>query len=231
MEIRLESDKHKLFLSIIMVFWLVIAGRGYANETPAYIDTTPAVRTSPNYLVILVHGINSSSRFYCGKDVGGGKGENGSELINEPDDGADYGDLKGYLENNLGLKGYVYSYTFSQRDGHIDLMARELGDPNWDNKAYLEGGWLNLKNAADIAPIKTKITDTINGEKTGRGNSWFKQAREDFIAWFSDKKKNINNPTGRPPTEAEIPHKYILVSHSLGGSSNNVHRVSLSGMW
>lgn len=45
---------------------------------------------------------------------------------------------------------------------------------------------------------------------------WLDKARNDFIA---------NNP-GKP-----IPSKYILIGHSMGGTSNNVHRVSLSGMW
>jgi len=65
--------------------------------------------SSPNYLIILVHGSNQTSRFFCGKDVGGQKGEEGSDLNEEPNTDVDFGDLKGYLENDLGLKGYVYS--------------------------------------------------------------------------------------------------------------------------
>ena len=93
-------------------------------------------KTSPNYLVILVHGVNTTRAVFMGQ------GENGSNVSELSPDEKDYkfGDLKGYLEKSaseggLGLKGYVYAYTFSERDGHIDLMAKELGDPNWDNKA------------------------------------------------------------------------------------------------
>jgi len=59
---------------------------------------------SPNYLIILVHGINSSSRVFVGQDKGGGKGSEGSDLTYEPKEKDDFGDIKGYLENNLGLK-------------------------------------------------------------------------------------------------------------------------------
>lgn len=195
------------YIVLIISYVLIVQAMVYADQLE--------IQSSPNYLIILVHGINSSSRLFVGADRGDGKGEMGGEIANEPDDNSDFGDLKGYLENNLGLKGYVYSYTFSQRDGKIDLMARELGDPNWDNKAYIEGGWKYLKNAADIPPRKTKITDMINEEHQFKGNSWFKQAREDFKSWYASRQHPKIDPKDVP--ESVIPNKYILIAHSLGG--------------
>ena len=150
-----------------------------------------------------------------------GKGENGSDISELSEDekvkDCTASDLKGYLENTLGLKGYVYAYTFSERDGHIDLMAHELGDPNWDNNVIRIGGTMHYHpRGKDIEAKYTKITDSINGEKTGRGNSWIKQAREDFKGWYAE---NVLHKPGHQELvpESVIPKKYILVAHSLGG--------------
>ncbi|MBI5699244.1 hypothetical protein HZC35_02900 [Candidatus Saganbacteria bacterium] len=164
----------------------------------------PVTNPSPGYLIVLVHGINTTHRVFIGN------GEKGSDITGIPkEERYSFGDLKGYLENTLGLKGYVYAYTFSERDGKIPLEGKELGDPNWNNMASTIGGTLHLGS----------VGRSIDNKATGitKGNSWLKQAREDFIDWFKDKKRNPNNPTGRPPIEAEIPSKYIIIAHSLGG--------------
>jgi len=192
----------------LIFLFIFLISTGLSSVCAEQIET----KSSPNYLIILVHGINSTHRIFMGK------GENGSDVSKIPEDERyPYGDLKGYLENNLGLKGYVYAYTFSERDGRIELMANELGNPNWDNKAATIGGTLN--HAIMGKPINkeaTGITDIVNGVRTGQGNSWFEQAREDFIQWFKTKGPGKDRVI-KDPLPQEIPQKYILISHSLGG--------------
>ncbi|OGC13706.1 hypothetical protein A3D23_03210 [candidate division WOR-1 bacterium RIFCSPHIGHO2_02_FULL_53_26] len=179
-------------------------------------------KTSPNYLIILLHGINTPGFVFKGH------GENGSDINNIPDNMKGFGDLLGYLRKNLGLDGYVYYYTFSQRDGHISNLARELGDRNHNNTAY-QGSIMNHKGLADQPDIypsdrtyahlgyPAQINDLVNNIHTGKGNCWLEQARQDYIKWFQSDTNKINNPTKRPPTDAEIPQKYILIAHSMGG--------------
>ena len=210
-----KSDKKQWLIVLTIALLVTFSKAALPDESPAYLNTGRIIQqTSPNYLIILVHGINSTRAAYMGK------GENGSDISELSEDekvkDSTSSDLKGYLENVLGLKGYVYAYTFSERDGHIELMAHELGDPNWDNNAIRMGGTLHHHpNGKDIEAKYTKITDTINGEKTGRGNSWFKQAREDFKRWYAKEVLKTDDITVVP--ESVIPNKYILVSHSLGG--------------
>lgn len=64
------------------------------------------IKASPNYLVILVHGIASGK--------GAFEGEAG---------------LKKSIEDTLGLKGYVYAYDFLNKRGSIIDNAAQLGNP------------------------------------------------------------------------------------------------------
>ncbi|MFC1496823.1 esterase/lipase family protein, partial [Candidatus Margulisiibacteriota bacterium] len=70
--------------------------------------------SSPNYLILLVHGIISNKEAF--------ESQNG---------------LKKFLENDLGLEGYVYSYDFLDNRGSNILAAHQLGDPS--NKYYWIG--------------------------------------------------------------------------------------------
>jgi hypothetical protein len=161
------------------------------------------IRPYPNYLIILVHGLNSTRGMWVGH------GENGSE-IDPNDEQGDFGDLKGYLENVLGLKGYVYAYTFSERDGSIALQGRELGKRDEHNKASDQGGWLHHLHGdhKNVDPRTTHIKD---------GNCWLEQARLDFKQWFHDFGPGSKETPKRFPTEEEIPDKYIIIAHSMGG--------------
>ena len=126
MEHQHKLDKIKLPLTVFQIAIMVFLLTG----SIVFADPPAETNTSPNYIVLLVHGINTTHRVFMGH------GENRSDVSRIPDDEKyPYGDLKGYLENTLGLKGYVYAYTFSERDGRISLAAEELGDPNHDNKA------------------------------------------------------------------------------------------------
>ena len=202
MELQQRLDKIKRFVFIIfaiLAFALIMCSSSFA-----VVET----KSSPNYLVILVHGINATRAVFMGQ------GENGSNIAELSSNEKDYkyGDLKGYLENELGLKGYVYAYTFSERDGHIDLMANELGNPNWDNKAATIGGTMRLGTVAkEVEAQYTKIEKA----DSGRGNSWLKQAREDFKSWYAAQQRPKIDPKDVP--ESVIPKKYIIIAHSLGG--------------
>lgn len=66
----------------------------------AFASNVEGTKTYEDYLFILVHGINGGSHHFNGQD------------------GRDKGlRLKQALENDLGLKGYVYSYSFQNKNG------------------------------------------------------------------------------------------------------------------
>lgn len=195
--------KRALFILLLGTL-LVFQG---ASKVFAELET----RTSPNYLILLVHGINSSSRVFVGQDRGDGKGINGSDLTNEPPEKDDFGDLKGYLENTLGLDGYVYSYTFSERDGKIANQGVELGKSDYNNPAAIESK-LNYVTSNHLKNINSKYTK-IKTDINHLGNSWIKQAREDFKEWYANK----HSVKVDEIPESVIPSKYIIIAHSMGG--------------
>jgi len=219
-----QNSGNKYFFAATMI--ILCLGTILCIPSFGSIVGSQETNSSPNYLILLVHGINTTHRVFMGH------GENGSDVSRIPDDEKyPYGDLKGYLENTLGLKGYVYAYTFSERDGRISLAAEELGNSNHDNKAATIGGTLHYdKVGKEIGRDATGINDFQNGVRTGQGNSWLKQAREDFKKWYAE---NVLHQRGHPELvpESVIPHRYIIIAHSLGGSRSNVHRVSLGGAW
>ncbi|MBU0630650.1 MAG: hypothetical protein KKC80_07035, partial [Candidatus Margulisbacteria bacterium] len=45
--------------------------------------------------------------------------------------------------------------------------------------------------------------------------SWLEQAKEDFKIWF--KKDGPGKAEDREPLVSEIPSKYIVIAHSMGG--------------
>lgn len=157
-------------------------------------------QSSPNYLIILVHGINTTKAVFVGDSENGGERDVNDEKYS-------FGDLKGYLENQLGLKGYVYSYTFSERDGRIDLQGKELGKMDYFNEASTKGGRLKYIHADH-----KQLPPSVTGIKSG--NSWLEQAREDFMKWRAD---NYYNGDITRVSTSEIPSKYIIIAHSMGG--------------
>ena len=206
MAIQQRLDKKHYFKTVIVLILCLSVLFWFGGQPSLGLVFAQETNASPNYLVLLVHGINTTHRVFMGQ------GEEGSDVSRVPDNERyPFGDLKGYLDNTLGLKGYVYAYTFSERDGRIDLMADELGNLAHDNRAATIGGTLHLDSVGkEIGKEATGIMNIVDGTKTSQGNSWLEQAREDFISDFTKREK-------RPPTEAEIPKKYIIIAHSLGG--------------
>ena len=97
--------------------------------------------------------------------------------------------LQEYLENDLGLDGYVYAYSFNDGNGSSRIAYKELGDRDYNNQAH--------------------YINKYGKEISMRGKSWLEKARDDFKDWFMSK-------NGRDPREDEIPQKYIFITHSMG---------------
>jgi len=199
----------KIYL-IILVFIFSISA--------TYAEKDIETKTSPNYFIILVHGINSPGWLWRGE------GQNGSDVKDIPETMRGKGDLLGYLKNDLGLDGYVYYYTFSERDGRISTQAKEFGDPNWDNPGY-NGSIMNHKGLMNQPDVTDSVYDRkfsylgyphpIQTGTDGKGNSWLEQAREDFKQWYANKYIADKDPNKVP--ESVIPQKYIIIAHSMGG--------------
>lgn len=148
------------------------------------------MQSSPNYLVILVHGIIS------GRDAF--EGENG---------------LKEFLEDEMGLSGYVYSYDFADDTGSNIENANQLGNPSFKNP-----NWVGEMPSLDNDSYWKTYDDW---GKIYNNNSWISQSQKYFKAWF--KWQNPANPTNREPYPEEVPTKVILICHSMGGLSSRYY--------
>jgi len=153
------------------------------------------IGSSPNYLIIFVHGLSSNKEvFEC---------ENG---------------LKEFLEDELGLEGYVYdfAYDFSNNRGSIISQAKELGDSSHPNPSWT-GPMPSLSNEAFWEEYEDWSIIYDN-------QSWISQSKEYFKAWF--KWQNPHNPKHNDPTPAQVPEKVILLCHSMGGLSSRYYITS-----
>lgn len=109
-----------------------VAMLNFLMATTAFCKENPDIMKShPNYLVILVHGMTSDHHCFDGT-------------------------LRDYLNINLGLSGYVYSYDYSDNRQSNTKNASELGDPT--NSRY----WIGRAKNDFIAqfpgrPIPNKI--------------------------------------------------------------------------
>jgi pimeloyl-ACP methyl ester carboxylesterase len=159
--------KRLLVLFIIIVCLISFTSKLYAVANS---------KSSPNYLIILVHGIaGHRDEFWV------------------------YGDLESYLRKDMGLDGYVYSYDFSDNRQSSVTNAKELGSRT-EGRTYL----FDFKTG-----INVKLSDKC----------WLEQAKDDFVAWFTANK-------GRSPTSDEVPNKYILIAHSMGGLASRYYITS-----
>ncbi|MFC1540438.1 hypothetical protein ACFL4J_00185 [Candidatus Margulisiibacteriota bacterium] len=77
------------------------------------------MKPSPNYLVILIHGIGNNS-----KSTFGWKDEQGNYH-----DGK-FGNLFKYLEVDLGLEGYIYAFDLENAYGSSVIAAQQIGGNN-----------------------------------------------------------------------------------------------------
>ncbi len=108
--------------------------------TAALCDKNGQMKASPNYLVILVHGIGGHS--YDFSDV-----EHKQDVNNLG--------LKGYLYGNMDLGANVFTYDFTDDLQSCEDNAHELGDRNYVNQAAEMNGlcWIE-KAKSDFAHRK-----------------------------------------------------------------------------
>ena len=128
--------------------------------------------TYKDYLIILIHGINGESRHFNGQDY------------RDPDM-----KLQQYLENDLGLAGHVYAYSFYDKNGSSLVSVHELADRNYNNKAH--------------------YVDENGNDRPMDGQCWLEKAQSDYKDWFKAK-------YGRDAATSEVPSKYIFITHSMG---------------
>ncbi|MFC1496787.1 esterase/lipase family protein, partial [Candidatus Margulisiibacteriota bacterium] len=106
----------------IIIFILLLLG---ISIFPCYGANTKGTKTYKDYLIILIHGMNGGAHHFNGTD----HRDKDMRLLQ-------------YLENNLGLKGYVYTYSFTEKNGSSLWNVRELGDRNYkpssDFKCWLD---------------------------------------------------------------------------------------------
>ncbi|MFA6418969.1 MAG: hypothetical protein WCW67_07530, partial [Candidatus Margulisiibacteriota bacterium] len=181
------------FFVLLFIFLTLFHSSGKAIEQQN-------VLYAKNYLLILVHGVG--------------------------DDYACLAKIRDHLISN-GLDGYVHIYQFSDPFLNIEKEGREFGDRNYKERPEVCVNRPDDKKN-DVIDQETKNSDyekhywklTKRPDKTV--NSWLEQGKNDFIEWFKDPKRNKNNPSGRAPIDSsgpdnEIPKKYIIIAHSMGG--------------
>ncbi|MDD4179046.1 MAG: hypothetical protein PHH14_03245 [Candidatus Margulisbacteria bacterium] len=185
-----------IILGKIVLFWALLI---FAVSNSAFADENELM-ASPNYLVILVHGIGDMSKQCFGWKDNSGVYHSGA-----------YGDLYQYLEKDLGLEGYVYEYDIENALGSNSDAAKQIGDRI--------NGWTVEKNTAGAI---------INRYNT----CWLETAKNQYRTWYFNKYKGLYGLTSEVSVpSAVIPEKFVFIAHSMGGSTSNVHRISLSGTW
>ncbi|MFH1386445.1 MAG: FlgD immunoglobulin-like domain containing protein [bacterium] len=148
-----------------------------------------------NHLIILVHGIG--------------------------DDHKCFDKVYDYLTKEAGLNGYVYRYEFSNQFLNIEKEGWEFGDRTYNNPEAVS------KKNDDIGDNGNQrkpweITKRLDNGQNGTGNSWLEQAKEDFKIWFHDYGPGSLSKPKRFPIDStgpdnEIPKKFIVLGHSMGG--------------
>lgn len=164
------------------------------------------IQYAKNYLVVLVHGIGD-----------------GHECLNN---------IKQHLKSN-GLDGYVYAYEFSDPFLNIEKEGWEFGNRSYDNpKAVSKKSDVIDDNSSDQTKRKSwEITKRLDNGQAGTGKSWLEQAKEDFKIFYASLYRTDSFETWSQVPDSLVPSKFIVIAHSMGGTSNNVHRISLSGLW
>ncbi|MFC1510780.1 FlgD immunoglobulin-like domain containing protein [Candidatus Margulisiibacteriota bacterium] len=135
------------FLIVMFILTLVFMRVSFAQ-----VDN---VDSSPNYLIIMVHGIISNKEAF---DQTNG--------------------LKYFLEEELDLEGYVYdfAYSFSDNRGSIINQAGELGNSSHTNPSWA-GEMPSLSNGGFWE-------GNAEWSKIYNNHSWISQSKEYFKAWF-----------------------------------------------
>ena len=153
----------KTAIRIILISLIMMMGTAFVNAS--MIEGTSVYK---DYVFILVHGLNGERGIFEGQKQ--------------------FGNLRSYLENDLGLTGRVYYYNFSNNRGDNFALAKELGDRTYHN------------------PIPEM-----------NGNSWLTQARIDFKKEYARTHAPWGD-AGRweQVLDSVVPTRYIIITHSMG---------------
>ncbi|MFC1496672.1 hypothetical protein ACFL52_04580 [Candidatus Margulisiibacteriota bacterium] len=130
---------------LLEIFFLLII-ICIANSSVA--SVVEGTNSYPKYFIVLVHGIGGNIANWTNRQYSDIKNID----INDISNYSKYDGFKKYLEKptsqgGLGLKGYVYAYTFSAPCGDAKNNSRELGDRNHYNPAPEMGGLCWLEKA------------------------------------------------------------------------------------
>lgn len=122
----------KIALLIAIIVGASVPSMAYVNE---------GTLTYNDYLFVLVHGVHSRAGMWDG-------------TLDDEKYRNMFGNLKQFLDNDLGLKGRVYYYTFSNPDGSNIVNAKELADRanpnNWLSRAQEDyKKWVVDRNPSD----------------------------------------------------------------------------------
>jgi len=189
----------KVFRLLIFVILFVIATASFAQAI-----SNNDIEYAKNYLVILVHGIGDDHTCLADEKW------NEKGLLTT---------AKKYLED-MGLMGYVYAYEFSDKFLNIDKEGWEFGDRAYDNPEAVGKKSDDIDYSGSSSSAKRKpweITKRLDNGQAGTGKSWLEQTKEDFRIWFKkDGPGSLVTPK-RFPEANEIPSKFIVIAHSMGG--------------
>jgi len=144
-----------------------------------------------------------------------------------------------YIEGTSTYIDYIYILVHGV-NGKSGMWDGSINDPKYHEiygniKEYLEkdisSGGMGLKGRVFCYTFSNTVgSNLVDAREFGdntynnvalNGESWLEKAREDF----QDYSKYPENE-GK-----QIPTKYIVLTHSMGKSKDNVHRISLSGIW
>jgi hypothetical protein len=156
----------------------------------------------------------------------------------------DFGDLKGYLENDLGMQGHVYSYNFTRpaetyysfdTAKSTMFLARQLGDrdtgfsfetgdyklfPTYHPNLDSNGNWFyqneTKRENVTVLPNRGTVTDLC----------WLEKALEDWKWYYVNKDPTDAIDSIHQIPDSLYPRKYLLVAQSMGGLSSRGYIVS-----
>ncbi len=173
-----------------------------ANQDMCLGASFDGTQTYLRYLIVLVHGIGGNFANWTDKKYDEIKNIN----INDLSSYNKYGGFKKHLEKpvsegGLGLKGYVYAYTFSSPCGAAKDNAKELGDRTYNNPTPGMSGqcWLekaqndfidNFKRDVGRAPLPSETPEKYilivhsMGNYAARGYIYSEQLRDFFDEGF-----------------------------------------------